>query len=675
MKIIITCMLVCLLSQLTSFKINAQTVTASGKLNGKVLDEKKGSFPYVSVSLLKAQDSTLIKGTLTDDNGSYLFNGVKAGQYLLVFNAVGYTKYVKGPYTIDAAHELINVQAELLPSSRELNSVNIVHRKPLVERQIDKTVLNVENSVLATGNTALEILQKAPGVAVDKDGNISLRGKKGVTVMLDGKPTYLSAEQLANLLRATEGNAIQTIELITNPSAKYDAAGNSGVINIKLKKNSNYGTNGSVTAGGGLGRYYKGNAGLSLNHREKKFNVFAEYNYGRNKSYHELGITRLNATSEEQTYFDQFGNTISNRKNGNYKAGFDYFINDNNTIGLVVNGYRSTGVKSNDVLTKIGSQPGRTDSSVVASNPEQYKYTGITYNLNYKGKIDTSGQEITIDADYSKYEANQNLTYNNTYLNVNGQPYKAPYIFRNLMPAVVKIKAAKTDYSYPFSKTMKLEAGLKSSIVNTDNTTVFDNLVNDTWQNDLTRSNHFIYDENINAGYVNLNKEFKGTTVQLGLRAEQTNSKGNSITTQKIAERHYFDLFPSIFINRVLSKNHELGFSYSRRIDRPDYENLNPFIYFVDLYTYGIGNPFLNPQYTNSFEVSYSYKKTINATLGYSHTSDAITRVLLSDTAKKTLFISYENLAVRNAYNLNISSPLTIAKWWTTNNNLTVFYN
>lgn len=677
MRNLTTGILACIISLFILSAANSQTNNGTGKLSGKVQDEKHINQSYVSVSLLAAKDSTLIKGSITDDNGSYLFERLPEGQYLVAFNMMGYNRVFKGPYTINATHKNYNIDnVELIPSSKQLNSVNIVARKPLVERQIDKTVLNVENSVLAAGNTALEILEKAPGVSVDKDGNVSLRGKTGVTVMLDGKPTYLSSEQLANLLRSTEGNAIQSIELITNPSAKYDAAGNSGIINIKLKKNRNYGTNGSLTAGAGYGKYYKANGGLSLNHREKKFNAFGEFNFGKNKRFHNLDIDRVNNTATDQTFFRQTSAQIGQRQNYNYKAGIDYFINDKNTIGVAVNGYRATG-DNNDtkVVTLIGSQPFKTDSSVVASNPNQYKYTGITYNVNYKGTIDTAGQEISADADYSRYNGLQNSNYNNTYLNADGQPSKAPYIFRNRTPSLVKIWAGKVDYTLPINKKMKLETGLKSSKVSTDNVSSFENFLNNNWQNDLTRSDHFIYDENINAGYVNLNREFKGLTVQLGLRAEQTNSKGNSVSKQQISDRHYFDLFPSVFVNRVLSKNHEVGFSYSRRIDRPDYEDLNPFVYFVDLYTYSMGNPFLNPQYTNSFEVSYSYKKTINATLGYSHTNNAISRVLVSDTAKKTLFISSQNLAQKKSYSLNINSPLTLFKWWTTNNNLTVFYN
>jgi len=654
--------------------VHAQT--GSGKLSGKVLDEKHANLSYASVSLLKAKDSTLIKGSITEDNGTYEFSNLADGEYIIAINMVGYAKVLKGPYLVNDAHKTYTVdQVQLVPTSKQLKGVEITSRKPLVERQVDKTVLNIENSVLAAGNTALEILQKAPGVTVDKDGNISLRGKKGVLVMLDGKPTYMSSEQIANLLRSTEGNAVQSIELITNPSAKYDAAGNSGIINIKLKKNKNYGTNGSVNAGAGYGRYYKANTGLSLNHREKKFNAFGDFNYSRREQYHNLDIMRVNNTSSDQTYFNQTSAGKGPRRNYNFKGGLDYFIDSVNTIGVAINGYNGGGNNETDVLTLIGSQPLRTDSSVRASTPNSWKYQGITYNLNYKGTLDTAGQELSADIDYSKYKNSNDNYYENNYLDINGQPYRAPYIFRSFAPSNVNVFAVKTDYTYPFSKKMKLDAGLKSSVVSTDNNSIFENFLSNTWQSDASRSNQFKYNENINAGYLNLKREFTGTTVQLGLRAEQTNSKGNSVTENIVSKRHYFNLFPSLFVNHVLSKNNEIGFSYSRRIDRPDYGDLNPFISFVDLYTYGIGNPFLNPQYTNSFEFSYSYKKTVNATLGYSHTSDAITRVLLSDTLQKTLFITSRNLAVKKSYNLNINSPINIFKWWTTNNNVTIFYN
>ncbi|MHA4895811.1 outer membrane beta-barrel protein [Pedobacter sp. PWIIR3] len=661
---------------LLSLKLNAQTSDLNGKLTGRVLDEAKKSFPYATVSLLNAKDSTVVRGTMSADDGVFTFSNINTGNYLLAFYVVGYKKVYRGPYqygTPNKIHQAGDVQ--LLPDAQLLKGVEIVKQKPLVERQVDKTVINVENSALATGNSALEILQKSPGVTVDKDGNISLRGKQGVNVMLDGKPTYLSSEQLANLLRSTEGSAIQSIELITNPSAKYDASGNSGIINIKLKKNRNYGTNGSLTAGAGYGRYYKGNGGITLNHREKKFNVYGNADLGKSKRFGSTDIVRVNNTAANKTYFDQTNGSIRTRTNANYKAGIDYFINDRNTIGFAFNGTNSNGNSTADVLTLIGDTPGKTDSSVVANNPSNYRYNSMVYNLNYKGTIDTLGQEISADIDFSQYSGRDNNDFNNRYYNAAGQQLKPDYYFRNATPNKTTIQAAKADYTYPINKETKLEFGLKASIVGTDNNFMFENFESNVWNNDPRRSNHFLYDENINAAYANLAKKYKNTSIQLGIRAEQTNSKGNSITEQKVVNRHYLDLFPSVFIKQDLSKDHDMGISYSRRIDRPDYGSLNPFINYVDLYTYRFGNPFLKPQYTNSFELSYGFKKTLNITMGYSHTTDVISDVLLTDTVKKTIFISNQNLATQDSYNINISYPIKITKWWGTSNNLTTYYN
>ncbi|MEJ7560583.1 MAG: outer membrane beta-barrel family protein [Pedobacter sp.] len=676
MKLRFTLYLLIILSFFFFEKSQAQADKTYGEISGTVLDETGKAFPYASLSLLNARDSTNIKGTLSSDKGTFRFSDLKDGAYLVAYYVVGYKKVVKGPFSISSkkfSYALAKLQ--MLQDVTLLQGVEIIKQKPLIERQVDKTVINVENSVLATGNTALEILEKAPGVTVDKDGNISLKGKQGVMIMLDGKPTYLSSEQVANMLRSTEGNAIQAIELITNPSSKYDASGNSGIINIRLKKNRNYGTNGALTGGAGYGRYYKANSGLSLNHREQNFNVFGNFDYGRNKRFGGTDIVRLNNTAQNATYFDQTNSSIRYRNNSNYKAGVDYFISDKNTVGFAMNGYRSNGHNTADVLTLIGSAPQRTDSSVVAQSPSDYNYHGMSYNLNFKSTIDSLGQELSIDADHSRYIGDENDLFDNRYFNAAGQVSKPTYVFRNATPTSTVIWAGKADYSYPFSKEMKLEVGVKSSIVKTDNNFRSERQVGSDWQNDLGRSNQFLYDENINAAYGNFKTKYKHISLQLGLRLEQTNSKGNSITQDKVVNRHYLNLFPSVFVNQELSTNHEIGVSYSRRIDRPDYGSLNPFISFLDLYTYRFGNPFLKPQYTNAFEFSYSHKKTLNVTLGYSHTSDVISDVLLLDTAKKTISISKENLSTQDSYNLNVNYPLQFFKWWSSSNNGTTYYN
>lgn len=646
----------------------------AGAISGTVIDKDKKAMDYATVSLLLAKDSSLVKGTLTDENGKFEISPLANGKYILSATMVGYKKVYSKAFIVDETlNDLVLEPLQLTPVSQQLNEVSVLSQKPLIEHKIDKTVLNVENSTLAAGNSALEILEKAPGITVDKDDKISLRGKQGVTVMIDGKPTYLSQTELANLLRSTEGNAIQSIEIISNPSAKYDAAGNSGIINIKLKKNRANGTNGNLTLGTGYGTFYKANAGITLNHRKNKVNFFGNYNYSNNKSANNLNIDRI-SNLENPTYFNQLSEFEWVNKNNNFKTGIDYFISEKNTLGLMVTGYLNGGNETNHNNTVIGRTQHQTDSSLLVLSDNVRKFNSLSYSINYKSTIDTLGKELTMDLDYSRFSGNQKFDYDNYFYTPTGQDRKPAVFYKNAMPSVIDIQSVKADYTHPFSKSLKMEAGLKSSWVKTDNDFQFKIKENASWANDPLRSNQFIYNENINAAYLNISKEFKTTHIQLGLRAEQTNSKGDLITNNQMVKRHYLNLFPSVFIKQPLSANHELGFSYSRRIDRPSYEDLNPFVYFLDEYTYNKGNAFLNPQYTNSYEIVYIYKKVYTATVNYSRTNDVITEVLLPDTAKKALYQTNENLARQASYSLNLDAPVKFVKWWNVNNNLNVFY-
>lgn len=557
---------------------------------------------------------------------------------------------------------------------QQLNTVSINAKKPLIQRKGNKVILNVANSILAAGNSAFDILSKAPGVTVDNEGNISLKGRRGVSIMLNGKLTYLSTEQLTALLRSTPGNSIESIEMMSNPSAKYDASGSAGVINIKLKKNQSDGTNGTITAGSGYGKYYKYNGGLMLNHSVNKVKLFGDYNYSENKDFQDLNVNRSNTSGGEQTYFNQKGREVYLHKDNSYRAGIDYYLNDKSVLGFSMNGsFKNVNINSEN-RTLMGNKPLAYDSSVVAINPGSSKYTDQTYNLNYKVTIDTLGQEFNADVDYAHFYSNNKTVYNNYFYNAFENPLRAPLIYRNATPSNVNILVGKVDYTLPLASKIKLEAGAKNSYVRTDNDFKFENLQNNTWNNDTLRSNRFIYKEQVSAAYVNLHKEYKSTTIQVGLRAEFTHSEGNSLTEKLMVKRNYLDLFPSVFINHTITPNHEIGISYSRRIDRPDYQSLNPFLFFSDLYTYNQGNPFLNPQYTNAFEFSYGYKKILNATLGYSRTRDVITTTLLTDSVKKTLLIKDQNMANEKTVNLNVSAPLAISKWWSTNNEITLYH-
>jgi hypothetical protein len=646
----------------------------TGSVNGQLIGADGKPIDYATVSLLRVRDSVLVRGTISSEAGDYAFDHILNGSYLIKASAVGYETKISNSFAITQGFSNVTVpELQLIAISNSLNTVTITAFKPLIEHTSEGTIINVANSILATGNSALDILQRSPGVSVDKDDNISLKGKQGVNVMIDGKPTYLSPSQLATLLRSTDGTTIQSIELISNPSAKYDAAGNSGIINIKLKKNRKSGTNGTITLGGGYGKYYKDNESLSLNHQEGKINIFGSFNRHDNQTAQNIDINRIVTNTKGDTYFRQHVFISGTGYNNSYRGGLDYNMSSKNTIGFLVNGYFNREADINNDHNYIGSNPGVTDSYQNTLSDINQHYHNFAVNLNDKLAIDTSGQQLSIDIDYSRFN-NQALMQHDTYFHTSDGSMMMPSAFlRTQAPSVITIRTAKTDYTWPVNKTLKLEAGAKFSNVSTDNILNAQKQVDGQYVNDTQFTNHFKYDEKIGAGYLNLNKSYKKLTIQVGLRTEYTSSTGTLIReNQSSVKRNYLDLFPSVFINRTLNDKNEIGISYSRRIDRPGYDNLNPFIYYVNQYLYQVGNPFLKPQYTNKFELNYTYNKMINVSLGYSHTSDVITELFI--TKGDTSIDQTLNLNSQNAYDIDINAPYTITKWWGGNIDFTGFY-
>ena len=652
------------------FAQNNSTGTVSGILN----DETGKPMDYATVSLIKTQDSTVVKGTLSNETGAYSFDHIAPGTYIIKATEVGYSKAISNAFTLVAGSLTVNVPVlKMQQASRTLNAVNITASKPLIEHKVDRTVMNVENSVLAAGNSAMDILERAPGVSVDKDDNISLKGKQGVTVMINDKLTYLSAAQLATLLRSTDGTTISSIEIITNPSAKYDAAGNSGIINIKLKKNKQTGTNGNVTLGGGYGKDGQDNETLSLNHKEGSLNVFGTFSHNDRRRWQTIGLLRgITDTAGHQTFFNQFTSMPQTDHNNSYRLGADYDLSSKNTLGFIVSGYFNGENDANDTRTYIGKTFTEADSSLHTVSLIHQTYHNIAFNLNDSWKIDTAGQELSADLDFSKFRNGSIAGYTTDFFLQDGSQQHPEAFLGNITPSNIDIRTGKVDYAKPLGKSLKFETGLKFSDVNTDN----DLLQTESPTSPYIDNNRFVYDEKIDAGYVNFNRDFKNYSVQAGLRAEYTTSSavGDSANVVQSIPRHYLDFFPSLFINHTINDKNEINFSYSRRIDRPQYDNLNPFVYHLDPYTYQKGNPYLKPQYTDNFELNYTYNKSITLTLGYSKTTDVITEIPGTDPATKVSFVTQENLQVQNAYNLNLYAPYTVSKWFEGNVNLTGFY-
>jgi outer membrane receptor protein involved in Fe transport len=632
------------------------------------------SIPFATVLLLRATDSIMAKGTVTDTTGLYIFEQVLVGSYRVALTAVGYQKPVSPVFQVSAGQTSVNLPVlTAREDAQTLGTVTITAQKPLVEQFPDKTVINVENSIVATSGTALDVLEKSPGVFVDQQNSrISLKGREGVLVMIDGKPTYLSMQEVMNLLRSTPSNSIQSIELITNPSAKYDAAGNSGIINIKLKRGAKAdGTNGTATLGGGYGRFPKYTTGLTLNHRNGNWNLFGNYNYDYQRTFNKLDQKsqfqdeNTSTTIHSHSYFPNW------TQNHTFKLGADYYLGQKNTFGIILNGTLNndkTRARNENQLYNDQNQMLSTNTFTNVSTRQMQR---LAANANYKHTFDSLGRELSADFDY----AGVTIDPQDLMRTVSGQEGIPVLNQRNIAPSNIKIRLGKMDYIHPLGQKAKLEAGWKSSFVSTDNNVQFDQLADDAWRPDPNRTNHFVYNEIIHAAYINGSRTGKKWSLQGGLRLEQTQSVGNSLTLDKVVKRQYLNLFPSIFLTQHLSKDHQVRYSYSRRIDRPDYQSLNPFIYVIDPYTYFQGNEFLQPQYTHAFQAGYTYKDQTTVSLGYNRTTNAINQVFATDPQTTQTKVTMVNLAVMTNLNLSIGVPVNITKWWTMRQTADIFLN
>jgi iron complex outermembrane recepter protein len=636
------------------------------QISGNVKDQQGKAISGSTVSLLNAKDSSVVKLAVSNNDGHYSFNPIKQGKYVVSITHVGYARSYSPAFEFSGAGETDAPGMQLNKSAAELKGVTVTSKKPMVEVRADKTILNIEGTINATGNDALELLRKAPGVTIDKDDNISLAGKNGVQVYVDGKPSPLSGADLAAYLKTLQSAQIEAIELITNPSAKYEAAGNAGIINIKLKKNKSFGTNGSVSAGYNIGVYPKYNGGISLNHRNKKFNIFGNYNYNKSKNTMNFHLFR----DVLDTIFD--GKTIMTMRNEShgFKGGLDYFISNKSVLGILINGNIADNNFFSESRTPIIYKPtGVTNRILRASNTNIQERNNVNFNLNYR-YADTAGHELNLDADYGLFRLKGNQLQPNFYMDPTETTQLSQAIYRFIQPTNIDIYTLKGDYEQNFKKG-RLGVGFKTSIVNTDNNFGRYNvqqLKPEVKTLDVSRSNQFNYSENINAAYVNYNKQFKGFMIQFGVRVENTKSTGDSYglntdgsvnkSNKQTFERKYTDVFPSGAITFNKNPMKQWGFSYSRRIDRPAYQDLNPFEFKLDEYTFMKGNTQLRPQYTNIISLTNTYKYRLTSTLSYSHVADIFTQLVDLDSVEKSKsFLTKKNLATQDVVNLSVSYP------------------
>ncbi len=649
--------------------LNAQ----NGIIKGIVTDSENAPQEFTNILLLNPADSTLIKGVVTNFDGEFIFEKLQKGEYLISATMIGFNDAYS--QLIQSNNDEIILDNLILTEGVELSEVTVTAKKPFIEMKADKIVVNVENSTVNAGNSALEVLQKSPGVTVDKDNNISLRGKQGVLVMINGKNQYMSGDELTRLLESTPAENINSIEIITNPSSKYDAEGNSGIINIRMKKNENLGYNGSVNAGFRQGYRSNYNTGLDLNYRSSNINIYGSASMYDWAGFQDLGLMRVIPFEGGNTTFDQASDMTFDGRSYNGKLGIDFMITDKTTIGALYkfNDGRSDWYNDNMTLISGDNSPGFDRLDVLGE--QLSNWTQHSYNFNVMHNFDDNGTSLSFDVDYSLYDSQGDNTYDNEYRDLNNARVLDPFNLRNLQSTDIRIFATMLDYTKTLQSGYSLELGAKVSMVQTDNDTKFEALENGEWMNQVDRTNNFIYDENVFAAYANASKSFGKINVQAGLRVEHTQSEGQSVTLDESVPRIYTNLFPSISLSHQVGESHSLSYSYSKRLNRPNYQDLNPFIEYLDDYTFQKGNPFLNPQYSDAIGVNYGFKNFIFLSANYSYTRDAITEVIEQFSADNQTFQTNVNLDNFNSGSLTLSTGIPWKELGMSRINITSFYN
>ncbi|HVF97404.1 MAG TPA: outer membrane beta-barrel family protein, partial [Flavisolibacter sp.] len=538
------------------------------------------------------------------------------------------------------------------------------------------------NSAVNAGSTAFDVLERSPGVTIDQNDAIALRGRQGVIIMVDGKPSPMSGADLANYLRGLPVGAIDRIEIITNPSSKYDAAGNSGIIDIRMKKDQRLGYNGTLTAGYGQGVYPKANGGTTFNYRNKSLNFFGNYNYAYRENLNHLILNRnffndgvFNGADDKDNYAWMPFNSHTAR------LGTDFFAGKNTIIGFVVNsnflGFRRNNNNNSVVVDKFKALD-HTFKTTATNNDHN---NNMVANVNFKHTYNNKA-ELTADADYGEFNTASLSTTATQYFKVDGTQKQPDYILDGDQDGKLTLKTAKADYSLPLKSGSKLEIGSKWSLVNADNDAKFFDRTTGRQIVDAAKTNHFLYEETNAAGYVNFSKEYKKFNVQVGLRGERTGVNTHQVKGNIKWDSSYFQLFPSAFFNYKFKEDQTLGLSVSRRINRPGYNSLNPFLFLIDVTTYGTGAPGLLPETTWSYEMNYTLK-ALNFTLGYSHTTNVQNIVIARFKDVFPNIPSDDNVTVQipvnltssDYFGLTISAPVRISKWWNMVNNGNVYYN
>jgi outer membrane receptor protein involved in Fe transport len=647
--------------------LSVVTLAQQGTIKGKTIDDKtQRGIEFASVALLSANDSSLVKGAMTDTSGVFELSNIKDGTYILVVSSVEYQKVFRGPLLINLQQALLDLgQIKLVTDNKLLQEIVVKGNKALFERKAGAVVMNLDNKLFKTSSNAFDVLGKAPGIQIKADGSILMRNAIVPKVLIDGKVVPMNAEELKNYLNNLRPDEIESIEIINNPSAKYDSE-YKGIINIKLKRDKNLGLSGTLSSTLRQHQYGAAFNNLNLTYKTLNFAYTARLGYNRNGSFYGYYANQLLNNGNRlltENEMPSFRDALS------YQLGVDYFISKKQTIGLLMKGYADNAEDLSRTETReISNKDNQSVKTLNTQNNGLPNGRNNSININYDGVFENS--QLTIAAAYSKYKNHdeQDIIVNEL------EKKKQITAIKNNMNNVVDIKSLQADYTISVGK-KKWEFGAKYANTTTNNALRFDTLNNvNLYVFDASRSNEFMYDERISGGYINFSNEFDKWSYQLGVRAEYTQTEANSITLSNITNREYWKWLPSLNVNYTINDNNALALSFTRRLRRPNFYEINPFIFYMGPYTYSVGNPYLIPATTNSLSIGYNYKDLSFTLLG-GQDEDNIDQLPFYNAQTNIIAFLRKNFGNSHYGGLEIGYPQTITKWWKMQHNFNLYLN
>jgi iron complex outermembrane receptor protein len=661
MRVKLGCLFIAFITGLFSFCYGQ----SSSSVRGNVFIQNKIAAEAATVILLNQPDSSVAMSALVNNKGTFEFINVTPGNYVLLATRLGYKKSYTGNLSVAAGQNLTVNTIELEPLSTELKEVSIISKKAFIEVKPGKTTINPGASIAADGKNALDILRQSPGVRVDNNDDVSISGRQSALILIDGKTTNLTGSDLADLLRSMQGGSIDKIELISGASAKYDASAG-GIVNIIIKKGKNIGFNGTYSASAGMGRYHKLNTGISFNNRTAHTNFFGSYSIANAKNYADIFTSRNITDAGLLSNYNSKYHSIQMNTTHSFRVGADYFLSASQTIGFIISGLVNDNdfVKNNSL--KI-SNKGVLDSTILARTTINRDLNSFNYNINYSNKLDKAGKVISANLTYTNSPRHSDEYIDNRFYTTAGAPYRNPLLLQNISPSARFNWTGKIDYTNPFKNGAKLEAGLKYSTSRSDNDLVFGPMVNGVYLSDTAFSNRFIYDEKVSSAYINYSVTIKKFDLEAGLRGEHTTTLGNSINLYNASHKtsaNYFNLFPSATLTYHKNDKNDFSLIFSRGLERPVYESLNPFLTFLDVYSYLSGNPYLKPEYSNKVSVAYTYNQSLGIALYGNFTTQGSFPFFIQNDVTKVNTQSKVNLGVVNAYGVVIDLPVELTSWW-----------